>query len=57
VPATQAEEDAAPVDKLKPYVVPLVALALMLAWYFVIRPMLAQSDADSGSDEVEAPTR
>jgi hypothetical protein len=45
------------VDKLKPYLVPLVALALMLAWYFVIRPMLAQSDAEPGSNEVEASTR
>lgn len=28
-------------DKLKLYAVPLLALVLLLLWFFVVRPMLA----------------
>lgn len=33
-------------DTLKNFAVPLVALVLMLVWFFVIRPMLADQPAD-----------
>jgi hypothetical protein len=29
-------------DKLKLYVAPIVALALLLLWYFVVQPRLAE---------------
>jgi hypothetical protein len=29
-------------DKLKLYAVPLLALVLILAWFFVIQPMIGQ---------------
>jgi hypothetical protein len=32
---------AAAMDKLKLYAAPLIALVLLLAWYFVVRPKLA----------------
>jgi len=34
-------------DKLKLYAAPILALVILLAWYFVIRPMLAEDDAPS----------
>ncbi|MFO7564656.1 MAG: hypothetical protein R6X02_18580 [Enhygromyxa sp.] len=34
-------------DKLKLYAAPLLALVLLLAWFFVIRPMLAEDEAPS----------
>lgn len=33
-------------DKLKPYAAPLIALVILVAWFFVIRPMLAEQPAD-----------
>jgi hypothetical protein len=39
-------------DKLKPFAVPLVALILLLVWYFVVNPRLAeQPPADDGKAE------
>ncbi len=35
-------------DKLKAYAVPVIALLLLLAWFFVVRPML-----DEGSESAE----
>lgn len=32
-------------EQLKTYAVPLVALVLMLVWFFVIRPMLDEGEA------------
>ena len=34
-------------DKLKPFAIPLVALALLVIWYFAVRPRL---DASGGSE-------
>jgi hypothetical protein len=33
-------------DKLKLYAAPIIALVLLLVWFFVVRPMLAE-DAPS----------
>ncbi|PRQ09833.1 hypothetical protein [Enhygromyxa salina] len=33
-------------ETLKNFAVPLVALVLLLVWFFVIRPMLAEAPAD-----------
>lgn len=55
----------APMDKLKTYAVPLVALVLLLIWVFVVKPMLdegpgedaAATDADSGEAGDEGGTK
>lgn len=39
-------------DKLKLYAVPIVALVLLLVWYFVVRPMLAEdAPADAATQK------
>jgi hypothetical protein len=40
-------------DKLKQFAVPLVALILLLVWYFVVNPRLAEEPAPPGDDKAE----
>lgn len=40
-------------DKLKPFAIPLVALALLLIWYLFVSPRLTQEPA-SDSKQTEA---
>jgi hypothetical protein len=41
-------------DKLKPFAVPLVALILLLAWYFVVNPRLAEQPAPEADDKAKS---
>ena len=41
-------------DKLKLYAAPIIALVLLLAWFFVVRPMLAE---DPPSDDTATQTK
>lgn len=38
-------------DKLKMYAAPLIALVLILAWFFVIKPMLNDGALDDPATE------
>jgi hypothetical protein len=40
-------------DKLKPFAVPLVALILLLIWYFVVNPRLGEEPAPSVDEKSE----
>lgn len=40
-------------DKLKPFAVPLVALILLLIWYFLVSPRLEEQPAPAADDEAE----
>jgi hypothetical protein len=40
-------------DKLKPFAVPLVALILLLVWYFVVNPRLADEPAPTDGEKAE----
>ncbi|MCA9685776.1 MAG: hypothetical protein KC457_26605 [Myxococcales bacterium] len=42
-------------DKLKLYAAPIVALVVILAWYFVIRPKLDAGALDEGKGDGKAP--
>lgn len=42
-------------DKLKTYAIPLIGLAVLLAYWFVVRPMLAdQAASDSTTRETNS---
>jgi hypothetical protein len=41
-------------DKLKPFAVPLVALLLLLVWYFVVNPRLADQPAPAADDQAKS---
>jgi hypothetical protein len=43
-------------DKLKPFAVPLVALILLLIWYFVVNPRLGEEPAPTGDEKSEKTT-
>jgi hypothetical protein len=38
-------------DKLKLYVAPIVALVLLLVWYFVVQPRIADEPANDKNDD------
>jgi hypothetical protein len=43
-------------DKLKPFAIPLVALVLLLIWYFFVSPRLSEQaagEADKGGAKAE----
>jgi hypothetical protein len=40
-------------DKLKPFAVPLIALALLLVWYFAVRPRLDEPAAPQADDKAQ----
>jgi hypothetical protein len=41
-------------DKLKPFAIPLVALALLLIWYFFVNPRLSdEAPAEAGNSETQ----
>jgi hypothetical protein len=42
-------------ETLKNFAVPIVALILMLVWFFVIRPMLADAPAEPAPSAEPAP--
>lgn len=47
-------------DKLKPFAVPIIALILLLVWYFVVNPMLAEQPApadDSKASKADEKTK
>ncbi len=41
-------------DKLKPFAIPLVALALLLIWYFVVSPRLGEPAPQGQAPQGEA---
>ena len=41
-------------DKLKPFAIPLVALALLLIWYFVVSPRLGEPAPQGETPQGEA---
>ena len=44
-------------DKLKPFAVPLVAVILLLVWYFVVNPRLADQPAPETDDKAQPTPR
>jgi hypothetical protein len=40
-------------DKLKPFAVPLVALLLLLIWYFFVNPRLAEQPAPTDDKKAD----
>lgn len=43
-------------DKLKTYAIPLVGLVVLLAYWFVVRPMLAEQAASDTSSTKASPS-
>jgi hypothetical protein len=41
-------------DKLKPFAVPIIALILLLVWYFVVNPRLADQPAPAAGDTAKS---
>jgi hypothetical protein len=41
-------------DKLKPFAVPIIALILLLVWYFVVNPRLADQPAPTADDTAKS---
>jgi hypothetical protein len=41
-------------DKLKPFAIPLIALALLLVWYFFVNPRLAEQPAPEADTQPKA---
>ncbi len=40
-------------DKLKLYAAPLVALVLILAWFFVIKPMIDPGEGEAAKQDAK----
>lgn len=44
-------------DKLKPLAVPIIALILLLVWYFVVNPRLAEQPAPEDAEKAQKADR
>jgi len=42
-------------DKLKPFLTPVVALLVVLGWFFVVQPMLDQGALDEPAGDAQDP--
>ena len=40
-------------EQLKNYAAPVIALVLLLVWFFVIRPKLGDAEAEAADDKAE----
>ena len=40
-------------EQLKTYAAPVIALVLLLVWFFVIRPKLGDAEAEAADDKAE----